>query len=288
MNIVFCLDDNYVPPLKVMLTSMLEQHEPASLDIYIIHTAITKKSMRELDELVSSKKHRLHEVDCTEYLDALVEELNIDLEALKVNRYYTLEMYLWLFAPDVLPNSIDKVLYLDPDMVCLNSADKLYNLDFGDHLFIASSFDYKNNFAQVFNNLRLGNYTSTRFFNTGMVFINLKKWRQFFNPKKIIHTIIDKGNVLLLPDQDIFNYLYEKETIKVPWLKYNLDPRPFDILNLIIPSEYNRAWVEQNAVFIHYCGKNKPWIERDEYKYKLGEYWFEYEQKLKKYEESKA
>lgn len=71
MNLLFCLDENYVPPLKVMLYSLMLQHERESLDIYLMYTDISPASLEELDRLLARQGHRFHPVDCSDFLRAL-------------------------------------------------------------------------------------------------------------------------------------------------------------------------------------------------------------------------
>ena len=283
MNLLFCLDENYISPLKVMLYSIMDQHQDETLDIYLMYTDISRGSLQEVDQLLSAGGHRFHPVDCTSYLK---EVKNIDVDQVKVNRYYSLDMYLWLFAPYFLPQELDRILYLDPDMVCVNPLTKLYQLDFDGQWFAAASYDFKNNLIQPINNLRLGNLSSEKYFNTGMVLMNLDILRQETHAEEIVEAIVEKEKVLYLPDQDIFNYLYEDKTGQVPWQYYNLDPRPFTLLARLFPEEYDPDWVENQAVIIHYCGKHKPWLYREKYRYTLGDYWFNYEGKLRAYENS--
>lgn len=285
MNLLFCLDENYVPPLKVMLYSLMLQHERESLDIYLMYTDISPASLEELDRLLARQGHRFHPVDCSDFLRNLEKE-NSDLKQVKVTRYYSLDMYLWLFAPYLLPEEVDRALYLDPDMVCVNPLDSLYHADFEEQWFKAASYDFKNNWIQFLNNLRLGNLSSEKYFNTGVVLMDLASLRRETSPQAVLQAVIEKEKVLYLPDQDIFNYLYEDKTGQVPWLYYNLDPRPFTVMARLFPENYPPGWAAEHAVIIHYCGRHKPWLYRGKYRYDLGDYWFETEEKLLAYEDS--
>lgn len=287
LNLLFCLNENYISPLKVMLYSLMDHHQEKTLNVYLMYTDISTASLQELDQLLASQGHRFHPVDCSEYLKDFKNK-NFDLEQFKVNRYYSLDMYLWLFAPYLLPKHVNRILYLDSDMVCVKPVKKLYHLDFKEQWFVAASYDFKNNWIQPINNLRLGNLTSEKYFNTGMVLMNLASLRQETHAEEILEAIIRKEKVLYLPDQDIFNYLYEGKTGQVPWQYYNLDPRPFTLLTRLFPNEYNPSWIKEHVVIIHYCGKHKPWIYRDKYRYTLGNHWFDYEEKLLRYEASAA
>src|SRR5699024_10428617 len=114
------------------------------------------------------------------------------------------------------------------------------------------------------------------YFNTGIVLMNIQKLREERTPKEISEAVVDNKAILILPDQDVFNYLYFNEVKENPWEIYNVDPRLYQVFQLINPEKYNLGWVEDEVIFIHYAGKHKPWMEREKYKWDLGKYYFEY------------
>ncbi len=272
VNILFTLDEGYAAPLKVLLQSLCDVHEVGSFDFYIIHKELTGKTLQEIEELVNEYGNRLHVYDVSEDIAKIQDTA-------KTTRHYTWEMYLWLFAPYLI-KKVDRILYLDPDIICMNDISELYTTELEEGWFAAASYDFKNNFIQVFNNLRLGNLTATKYYNTGVVLMDLAKLREETDQQVVIDTITKKKNRLVLPDQDIFNYLYEDRTKRVDWKIYNMDPRVFEVLHILLPDEYNHGWVRENITFIHYCADSKPWIMREEYPYILGEYWFDAEKRL--------
>jgi len=188
-------------------------------------------------------------------------------------------MYLWMFAPYILPEDVDRVLYLDPDIVAVGDIRPFYNTSFEGKSFIATNYKYKTKWIQPFNNLRLRNFDSEDYFNSGVVLMNLKKLRKTGDPDRIVEAIRDNKSVLILPDQDIFNLLYVNDIKEEDWRIYNMNPKVFEKLKVIFPNKYNVQMIEDEVVFIHYSGKHKPWNERDKYKYTLGNYYFDFEQK---------
>ena len=130
-------------------------------------------------------------------------------------------MYLWLFAPYLLPKEVDRALYLDADIVNMNAVKDFYSQDFEDRLFVAMDYKIKNQIIQPFNNLRLRTKDADNYFNTGIVLMNIQKLREERTAKEISEAVVDNKAILILPDQDVFNYLYHGEIIENPWL-YNV------------------------------------------------------------------
>ena len=85
-------------------------------------------------------------------------------------------MYYRLFAAHYLPQQLDRILYLDPDLVVLNSLRKLYEIDFGDNLFAAASHIESHAFRDL-NRLRLNLPEQTSYINSGVMMMNLKLLR---------------------------------------------------------------------------------------------------------------
>lgn len=272
MNLVFSFDEGYAEVFKVLLHSLYLNNKETHFNIYLLHDEMSEDTLVDLQNHIEYYKYNFFPIDCREYLE--------QSENFRINRYYTIEMYLWLFAPYLLPKEVDRALYLDADIVNMNSIEDFYFQDFEDHLFVAMDYKIKNQIIQPFNNLRLRTIAADNYFNTGIVLMNIQKLREERTPKEISEAVVDNKAILILPDQDVFNYLYFNEVKENPWEIYNVDPRLYQVFQLINPEKYNLGWVEDEVIFIHYAGKHKPWMEREKYKWDLGKYYFEYEKML--------
>lgn len=272
MNLVFSFDEGYANTFRVLLHSIYMNHLKTQFNIYLLHDKIPEDVLKEIQEDMDTYQYKFVPINCREYLK--------ESDNFRINRYYTIEMYLWLYAPFLLPKEVDRALYLDPDIINLNSMKDFYVQDFDNHLFVAMDYKVKNRIIQPINNLRLGTRAAENYFNTGVVLMNIEKLRKERNSKEITEAIIENKTVLILPDQDIFNHLYHGEIKEDTWELYNVDPRLYQVFQLVNPDKYNQTWLEEKVVFIHFAGKHKPWLERESYNYDLGIYYFEYENLL--------
>ena len=275
INILFSLDENYVYPLKVLIQSLTDTHPEDTFCMYLLHAGINKETLDDLTQFVERTDNKLILIHSKNFFHTSDE--------IAITRYYTLEMYLWMFAPYLLPDDVDRILYLDPDIVCMNDIKSFYNKDFQGHSFIATNYKYKTKWVQPFNNLRLRNFESDDYFNAGVVLMNLEKLRRVGNPDSIIEAIRENKPVLILPDQDIFNLVYVNDILEEDWRFFNMNPKVFEKLKIIFPKKYNYAKVEREVVFIHFAGKHKPWDEREKYRYALGRYFFDVEKRVYPY-----
>lgn len=65
-------------------------------------------------------------------------------------------------------------------------------------------------------------------------------------------------DTLLLPDQDVFNLLYDAYTLQVDNI-WNYDAYYYSVYQLKVEGKCNIDWVMQNTVFLHFCEKQKLW-----------------------------
>lgn len=263
MNVLVTCNENYLPPLKTMLWSLFKTNRREQFMIYFMHNKMAENRLEELNLFIKKNGQEFYPIDCSDLFE----------EDATVNRYYSIEMYYRLLAPFILPDEVDRILYLDPDIINLNPVSNFYNQDFKGNLFVATTHDYLTKWIQPINNIRLNTLESKGYFNTGILLMNLPAIRLSKTKEDIFSGIELNKKRLLLPDQDVFNYLYWDSILEADWKIYNLDPRYYSKANVIFPKDYNLEWVEKEVVFIHYCGKQKPWNKKEDYKYKLGHYY---------------
>lgn len=258
MNILVTLNSGYIKPLTVMLNSLLGSNPNRDFRVFVAHSSLTAQDFRYLEEHVPMEHCELANIQVpnTMFADAPV------LERLPKETYYR------LFAAQLLPQDVTRVLYLDPDLVVVHSIDRLYRLDFSGNLFAAASHQFGP--MQWLNRTRLHMPEGSKYVNAGVMLMNLSLLREVQDVPAVFDYIRENREKLYLLDQDILNGLYGGSTLAVDALAYNLDDRYLLNHNLLTrPSRHvDMGWVEQNAVIIHYCGKSKPW--KADYKGKLG------------------
>ena len=249
-NVLVTLDRNYLKVLRTMLYSLSQSDSTGIFIVYVAHNSLTEDDFAALQAVLPR----------TELIDVpLSEEMFQDAP---IFDRYPKEMYYRLFAAQYLPQELDRILYLDPDLVVINSLRSLYEIDFGDNLFAAASHIESRTFKN-FNRRRLHLSEQARYINSGVMMMNLSLLRTQQDPQQIYQFIEEHKNTLLLPDQDVVNALYADRTIFLDPLIYNLGEKYLRLKNLHLPKEEKLGidWVRQHTAIIHYYGRNKPWKE---------------------------
>ncbi|NLK96100.1 MAG: glycosyltransferase family 8 protein [Clostridiales bacterium] len=260
MNILITINSFYKEQLKIMLKSLNSSNIEGNIKVYCIYSDLSSEDIYDIE-----KDQFLKELDFS-----WIKISNESLKEAPVSDRYPKEMYYRLFAYKYLPKDIDKILYLDPDIIVLRSLKELYSLQLEDNFYAAASHIRKP--LRKMNEIRLGAKNLHNYVNSGVMLINLKALREE-NPEKEIYSFIEeKKNLLFLPDQDVINGLFSDKIVELDPLIYNLSDRILYIKGLA--NEEGINWVKENTKIIHYCGRNKPW--KDNYVGKLGEFYYKY------------
>ena len=245
LNILVTLDENYVPYLNVMLASLLHSNQNTQFDVYLLHSSIPDNVMNETRDILG---------DCGNLI--MVNAKDIDLDEAPTTSRYPQEIYYRIFAAKYLPDTIDKILYLDPDIIVNGSIKALYNMPIDDYYFAAAS--HTGPILRKFNEIRLDMEDESPYINSGVMLINLKRLREEQNYNDVFEIIEKRKNFLMLPDQDIISSLYGSKIFALDAFRYNMTEKLY-MTHAPFEKELDLDWVRKNSVIIHYCGRNKPW-----------------------------
>lgn len=252
MNLMVTIDINYITQLIAMLKSIEKSNSETNFYVYVVHKSLTSEDFQIIKNNINKK-----------YINIISIRVNDDLlKNAPVTYRYPTEMYYRIFASKFLPEDMDRILYLDPDIVVINSLYELYNMDFEDNYYIGASHIGK--VITKFNEYRLDMEDESVYINSGVLLMNLKLLRENQDINDVFNYIEKYRNRLFLPDQDILSALYGNKIKTVKSEIYNLSERMLVLHNLKIENKDNKIdieWVRKNTVIVHYCGRNKPWKE---------------------------
>ena len=263
MNILVTLNSGYVYPLTVMLRSLMRTNPGEKFTVYVAHSSLTADDFEKIRSSVDIGRCRVVgiAVDNRLFADASCKS--------RLSK----ETYYRLYAAEFLPESVDRILYLDPDIIINGRLRKLYDIDFGTRLFAAAG--HNNRFLNSLNRRRLGMPEHSVYTNNGVIMMNISLLRREKSAKMLMKYIAENNKKLLLEDQDVFNALYSGRKIILDPEIVNMDELTFRRLERRTGREEARNFVRNNTVIIHYNGKEKPW--NAEYKGKLGGFFRKYE-----------
>jgi lipopolysaccharide biosynthesis glycosyltransferase len=202
MNILLVSDENYAMQLTVLITSILENTSDdldEHIKIYILNNNITQSSIEKIKSLEAKyKKAKLHFIDNTE-IEKKLDNIKDKLPAIDKSTSYYYRLFITSFLPD-----IDKILYMDSDIVTNSSLTELYNTDLANY-YVAGVVDInETNFKE-----KLNMDPDDVYINSGVMLINFKKWKEDNIQDKIVEFISKTADKELLYDQHILNYIFK-------------------------------------------------------------------------------
>ena len=263
MDILLTLNRNYLSIALIMLFSLWKNNSDEKIRVFVISRDLEMPDFNPLRE---------------SGMEFSLIRPSMNLESAITTKRYPEEMYYRLFAFSILPESVDKVLYLDPDIIVRKSLKELYDLDTGT-AYVAGCTHVRELLTKI-NSMRLKTDESKAYLNTGVLLMNLALLRKDFTKEEIVHTIMENRPRLLLPDQDVLVILFRDRIMTIDSFRYNLSDRIYSLCRLE-DRNINIESVKKNTAIIHYCGRNKPW--REGYHGELGQFFNEYEREAKSF-----
>lgn len=249
IDIAFCLDNNYIPHCSTVISSIIENNKEECITFHLISDFISSDNIKILSDWISSKNNKsivFHQVVKGDFRQFPIGEA-----------YINITTYYRLLLPEILKD-IDKILYLDCDVIVNHSLKDLWYTDINEYA-LAGVRDRINDSIRLYNRL---NYSMKYgYVNAGVLLINLKKWREKNIFKKALLLSSEKPEILKNHDQDIINILFYESKLIIDF-KYNLlEYYLYTEDWLYLDKKYYPEIIEacKNPVIVHFCMPQKPW-----------------------------
>jgi lipopolysaccharide biosynthesis glycosyltransferase len=269
-------DENFAMPLAVMLYSLVSNIKTGThVHIYVLSLGITCETQNRLRGVS-------HRSDIKLTLDFI--EVNADrLDNLPSGGHISPAAYLRLFIPALLPEECDKVLYLDSDMLIRHDVTPLWELDVKDYSLLAAPDALITSIASEggpFNWKKIGIPADNFYFNSGVLLLNLKKWREENLTQKALEYVLENREQIKYHDQEALNAVcYDSwaefdmtwNVMVVMLLKARI-PNPPSELQRYIEANFDDLW--NRPAICHFASPIKPWTHGHKVRFQAE--WFKY------------
>ena len=240
MNILISADKRYLNKYKTMLFSLKKYNK--DFTVFFLNQSLSHSKMRKF------KKYLRKRIGC----ECIYIDIDKKLfEKLPINRVrFGTETYSRLLAQFYLPDDLDRILWVDADVICKKNIEKVYFQDFGNKSVIATidiGEDYVRNNYQKKIGLDLNN--KQHYVNAGIILLNIRRMRETTNIEYILNMFSELKDKVKLQDQDILNVLY-KDDMKYESKYFNYQIRYIDSID---DEDLNKIF------FLHYISTEKPW-----------------------------
>lgn len=246
MNILIAINKGYIRPAMTMLRSLAETNE-SQINVYILHYELEDGDIKKIEKSVA---------DFSVKIFAIKIEKKV-FEHYTIPKQFSMEIFIRLIAYKILPTDINKILWLDSDMIILNDISDLYNKTFeGKMMLVCRDIGCNEKGIMEKRQKRLDNPNMEEYFNSGMLLMNLEKMREKFHLEEVFEVLNKQAEELIYPDQDILNKILWNDVTYVDADKYNKQVFSYE--------DYNIEQLKNDTKILHYVGKIKPWNFRYE------------------------
>ena len=196
-------DGHYSVWVGTVMQSILE-HTDSKICFHILHDeTVSEENKRKLKQVALQKGDSIqfHFID-TSIFDDVKERLH----------RFTVGTMFRLMLPEMLPN-LNKIIYLDADLFVNRDIKELWDVDIREYC-LAGVIDEGvdiHNYPRILN--KYPKIKKESYFNAGVLYINLKKLREFGNLKKLVVDFLVENPEAGLPDQDALNVIFHNKVL---------------------------------------------------------------------------
>ena len=260
LNVVFSSDDNYAPHLGAAIYSLIYCNSDFEhIKVFIIDNEIREENRRKLSAIVDKTPN-------TEIIWIPFEKYR---EKLKLNLMWNISLssYARLFIAEMVPESVKRIIYLDCDMIVCQSLKELWDTDLNGKI-IGAVQDTVGSRAKEQLNLSL----NERYFNSGMLLVDLDAWRKHNIGTKCLHFLEIYNGQVHHHDQGVLNGVLCNEKYILP-MRYNTITIHYFFNMRQIRKFYNETAdfysakeiekAKNNPVIIHFTPSftSRPWVK---------------------------
>lgn len=251
MNIPIFLasDENYAKYMAVTMTSIFTNTEEF-IDFYILDGGITDETKKKFEELKSIKQNFS--------MEFIKVEMSL-FENFPTVAHFTASMYSRFLIPDLKPE-INKAIYMDVDVIVNGDIKELFNIDLENYPIAATPYLHEleanpKNWCDSIKK-RIGLNLSSEYFTSGLLLMDCDYFRKNNLQKILFETTKEKAEVLLCPDQDVMNLVFENN--------YKVLDYRFDIVIDMTSKEYLENALNDFCI-LHFAGGKgvRPWLNSE-------------------------
>lgn len=234
IHLGFGIDKNFGKFAGITITSLVHNNIGHDLIVHIVYDELLPEDMEKLQQMERLYRNLtlyFYQITSTEGMTFVVPPGHI-----------TQAMYYRYLFADMLPETVTRLIYMDADIICKGDILPLWQLDLQGKV-LAAARDYGENRSCDRIGLKNG-----RYFNSGVLLMDLTKWRQQKLAQKLFQWLEQVGGTKILwGDQDALNGVIDGEFVELP-----------KIFNCIV---INNTTLNEDlqAVIVHYIDYVKPW-----------------------------
>ena len=242
VHVALATDRNYLNYALTACASMLH-YTSREVVLHLLHEALAPEDVARFEALPHYGKFtvRPHKVEAAFFKDWPPMRWSICT-------------YYRLILPEIVPE-LDKILYLDCDLLVVDDIGKLFDFDLGGKTCAAVATRLRRKHYDA-----IGLAPERPYYNAGVMLFDPSKMRRENHVARFISLFEELGDRIKYPDQDILNLAYLDDCLKLP-LRWNLNSSVYrnSPLEPHYSCEDTIAALKDPAI-VHFTGRHKPWL----------------------------
>lgn len=193
-------DGHYSVWVGTVMQSILE-HTDSRVCFHILYDETLSTDNKYKLEMVAhngSSKIEFHKIDEDDF-SAVKDQMS----------RFTIGTMFRCSLPGLLPD-LNRIIYLDADLFVNRDIKELWDVDIREYC-LAGVVDDVHNYPRILN--KYPEIKKESYFNAGVLYMNLKKIREFGNLKKLVLDFLIENPEADLPDQDALNVLFHNKVL---------------------------------------------------------------------------
>ncbi len=251
MNIAFGIDESFVMGMGVLMVSIIENNPSSAIAFHVFTDRLRSEDINRLAILGQRYKN----------VAVYIYYINDDkFKDFSTSFIWSKAIYYRFIICRELSGVANKCMYLDSDMLCLGSLEKLFKMSFKyKTALVVPDYDNMVDYAKA----NIG-FEGEQYFNSGFMLIDIKRWNRSKISEQAIEILMQDNN-FKYPDQDVLNLLLNDKAVFLP--------RCYNTIYHLADMKENIA---DDTVFIHYSGSVKPWQRWGQFHF-LTPLWLKYQ-----------
>jgi len=250
--IVAACDAGFAQHLAVMLLSLADTNRKHDVSIYVLWHGRSDEE---------SKLRRV--LETMPFAHSMIKVQEDALNDLAGGVHFTVMTYARLLIGDLLPRELDRVLYLDGDILVRGDIGELWNTNLRDHT-VGAVVDL----PRYPYNRRLGLPDAASYFNAGVLLIDLRRWRQLRVGERALSFAREHPKRLTWADQCALNLVLHDDwrALDRVWNLQSMDVAR--LVNGHMRFDSVDPGRLGSARLVHFNGRSKPWHYLNDHPFK--------------------
>lgn len=219
ITIVTVCDNQFAVLLAALLKSIESNYvSDAPIDLYIVNDNITETNIQKINKVIVSDKIK---IIWKKLEEAIPPQLKLPLD----NTTFPANTYARICIPHFIDQKATRAIYMDVDMILLKNVMELWQVDLEGYAVgaVADRSEVVGSpWGGIKNYKQLGLSPDSGYFNSGLLIIDTRKWRELKVAEKAFRCSVDNIEFVSFADQYSLNVIFNEKwkALDARWNSY--------------------------------------------------------------------